>query len=131
MDIKRNGSQPSAKGPAEFFTGTVRIDPLFQAPAPARMQGASVTFEPGARTAWHKHPLGQILIVTAGCGWTQCEGEPVAEIRAGDVIWCPPNHRHWHGATPTTAMSHIAIQEALDGKVVEWMEKVSDAQYRI
>jgi quercetin dioxygenase-like cupin family protein len=131
MDIKRNGSQPSAKGPAEFFTGTVRIDPLFQAPAPARMQGASVTFEPGARTAWHKHPLGQILIVTAGCGWTQCEGEPVVEIRAGDVIWCPPNHRHWHGATPTTAMSHIAIQEALDGKVVEWMEKVSDAQYRI
>ena len=131
MDIKRNGSQPSAKGPAEFFTGTVRIDPLFQAPAPARMQGASVTFEPGARTAWHKHPLGQILIVTAGCGWTQCEGEPVVEIRAGDVIWCPPNHRHWHGATPTTAMSHIAIQEALDGKVVEWMEKVSDEQYRM
>ena len=131
MDIKRNGSQPSAKGPADYFTGTVRIDPLFQAPAPARMQGASVTFEPGARTAWHKHPLGQILIVTAGCGWTQCEGEPVVEIRAGDVIWCPPNHRHWHGATPTTAMSHIAIQEALDGKVVEWMEKVSDAQYRI
>jgi quercetin dioxygenase-like cupin family protein len=131
MDIKRNGSQPSAQGPAECFTGTVRIDPLFQAPAPARMQGASVTFEPGARTAWHKHPLGQILIVTAGCGWTQCEGEPVAEIRAGDVIWCPANHRHWHGATPTTAMTHIAIQEALDGKVVEWMEKVSDAQYRI
>jgi len=131
MDIKRNGSQPSAKGPADYFTGTVRIDPLFQAPAPARMQGASVTFEPGARTAWHRHPLGQILIVTAGCGWTQCEGEPGAEIRAGDVIWCPPNHRHWHGATPTTAMTHIAIQEALDGKVVEWMEKVSDAQYRI
>lgn len=131
MGIKRNGSQPSAKGPAEYFTGAVRIDPLFQAPAPARMQGASVTFEPGARTAWHIHPLGQILIVTAGCGWTQCEGEPVAEIRAGDVIWCPPNHRHWHGATPTTAMTHIAIQEALDGKVVEWMEKVSDAQYRI
>ena len=131
MGIKRNGSQPSAKGPAEYFTGAVRIDPLFQAPAPARMQGASVTFEPGARTAWHIHPLGQILIVTAGCGWTQCEGEPVAEIRAGDVIWCPPNHRHWHGATPSTAMTHIAIQEALDGKVVEWMEKVSDAQYRI
>jgi quercetin dioxygenase-like cupin family protein len=131
MDIKRNGSQPSAKGSAEYFTGTVRIDPLFQAPAPARMQGASVTFEPGARTAWHKHPLGQILIVTAGCGWTQCEGEPVAEIRAGDVIWCPPNHRHWHGATPTTAMTHIAVQEALDGKVVEWLEKVSDAQYRM
>jgi quercetin dioxygenase-like cupin family protein len=131
MDIKRNGSQPSVKGPVDYFTGTVRIDPLFQAPAPARMQGASVTFEPGARTAWHKHPLGQILIVTAGCGWTQCEGEPVAEIRAGDVIWCPPNHRHWHGATPTTAMTHIAIQEALDGKVVEWMEKVSDSQYRI
>ena len=121
----------SAKGAAEYFTGTVRIDPLFQAPAPARAQGASVTFEPGARTAWHMHPLGQTLIVTAGCGWTQCEGEPVAEIRAGDVIWCPPNHRHWHGATPTTAMTHIAIQEALNGKVVEWMEKVSDEEYRI
>jgi len=131
MEIKRNGSQPSAKGAAEYFTGTVRIDPLFQAPAPARAQGASVTFEPGARTAWHMHPLGQTLIVTAGCGWTQCEGEPVAEIRAGDVIWCPPNHRHWHGATPTTAMTHIAIQEALNGKVVEWMEKVSDEEYRI
>jgi quercetin dioxygenase-like cupin family protein len=131
MDIKRNGSQPSTRGGAEYFTGTVRIDPLFQAPAPARVQGASVTFEPGARTAWHTHPLGQTLIVTAGCGWTQCEGEPVAEIRAGDVIWCPPNHRHWHGATPTTAMTHIAIQEALNGKVVEWMEQVSDEQYRI
>jgi len=129
MDIKRCGSQPSSKGPAEYFTGTVRIDPLFDAPAPARVRGASVTFEPGARSAWHTHPLGQALIVTAGCGWTQCEGGPIVEIRAGDVIWCPPNHRHWHGATPTTAMTHIAIQEALDGKVITWMEKVSDEQY--
>jgi quercetin dioxygenase-like cupin family protein len=107
----------------------VRIDPLFSAPAPARVACASVTFEPGARTAWHTHPLGQTLVVTAGCGWTQCEGEAVVEIRAGDVIWCPPNHRHWHGATPTTSMTHIAIQEALDGKVVEWMEHVPDAVY--
>ena len=130
MDIKRNGSQPSGKGPADYLTGTVRIDPLFQAPDPARVRGASVTFEPGARTAWHTHPLGQTLIVTAGCGWTQCDGEPIVEIRAGDVIWCPPGHKHWHGAGPTTAMTHIALQEALDGKVVDWMEHVSDAQYR-
>src|SRR5205085_5804765 len=129
MDIKRNGSQPSAKGPDEYFTGTVRIDPLFEAPDPARARGASVTFEPGARSAWHTHPLGQTLIVTSGCGWVQCEGGPKVEIRPGDVVWCPPNEKHWHGATPTTAMTHIAIQEALDGKVVEWMEKVSDEQY--
>ena len=106
----------SQKGLEEFFTGTVRIDPLNAPPAPARVSCASVTFEPGARSAWHAHPLGQILIVTAGCGWTQCEGEPIVEIRAGDVVWCPPGHKHWHGATPTTAMTHIAVQEALDGK---------------
>ena len=129
MHIKRNGSQPSMQGPAEWFTGSVRIDPLFTAPAPARTACASVTFEPGARTAWHSHPLGQILVVTAGCGWTQCEHGPIEEIRAGDVIFCPPGHRHWHGATPSTPMTHIAIQEALDGKVVDWMEHVSDAQY--
>jgi len=116
MELKRAGSQPSAKGSPEFFTGSVRIDPLNAPPAPARVSCASVTFEPGARTAWHKHPLGQTLVVTSGCGWTQCEGEPIVEIRAGDVIWCPPGHRHWHGATPTTAMTHIAIQEALDGE---------------
>ena len=129
MEIKRSGSQPSTKGPTDYFTGSVRIDPLFTAPSPARAACASVTFEPGARTAWHTHPLGQVLIVTAGCGWTQCEGEAVVEIRAGDVIWCPPNHHHWHGATPTTSMTHIAIQEALDGKVVTWMEKVTEEQY--
>jgi quercetin dioxygenase-like cupin family protein len=129
MQIQRNGSRPSMQGPAEWFTGAVRIDPLFTAPAPARTACASVTFEPGARTAWHSHPLGQILVVTAGCGWTQCEDGPIEEIRAGDVIFCPPGHRHWHGATPTTSMTHIAIQEALDGKVVDWMEHVSDAQY--
>lgn len=129
--IKRNGSQPSAQGPAEYFTGNVRVDPLFDAPEPARASGALVTFEPGARSAWHTHPLGQTLIVTAGLGWTQCEGEPKEEIRPGDVVICPPGKRHWHGATPTTAMSHIAIQEHDDnGKVVEWMEKVSDEQYR-
>jgi len=130
MEIKRNGSQPSAKGPADYFTGTVRIDPLFEAPAPARVRAASVTFEPGARSAWHTHPLGQALIVTAGLGWTQCWGEPKQEIRPGDVILCPPGKKHWHGATPTTSMTHIAIQEALNGKVVEWMEQVSDQQYR-
>ena len=130
MDIKRCGSQPSGKGPAEYFTGTVRIDPLFETPDPARARGASVTFEPGARSAWHTHPLGQILIVTSGCGWVQSEGGPKAQIRAGDVVWCPPKEKHWHGATPTTAMTHIAIQEQLDGKVVEWMEKVSDEQYQ-
>jgi quercetin dioxygenase-like cupin family protein len=130
MEIQRNGSQASGKGPAEWFTGTVRIDPLFEAPAPARARGASVTFEPGARTAWHTHPLGQTLIVTAGCGRVQREGGPVEEIRPGDVVWFPPGERHWHGAAPTTAMIHIAIQEALDGKAVDWMEPVTDEQYR-
>ena len=130
MDIKRNGSRPSGTGPAEYFTGSVRIDPLFQASAPARVVGASVTFEPGARTVWHSHPLGQTLIVTAGCGWAQHDGGPVEEIRPGDVVWFPPGERHWHGATATTAMTHIAIQEALDGKTVDWLEKVSDEQYR-
>ncbi|MFO0953722.1 MAG: cupin domain-containing protein [Isosphaeraceae bacterium] len=130
MEIKRSGSQPSGKGPAEWFTGAVRIDPLFQANAPARAAGANVTFEPGARTAWHTHPLGQTIVVTSGCGWAQEEGGPVEEIRPGDVVWFPPGVRHWHGATPTTAMTHIAIQEALDGKVVDWLEPVSDAQYR-
>ncbi len=130
MDITRVGSQASAKGPADWFTGTVRIDRLFQAQAPARAAGASVTFEPGARTAWHAHPLGQTLIVTAGCGWARREGGPVEEIRPGDVVWFPPGEKHWHGATATTAMTHIAIQEQLDEKVVDWMEKVSDEQYR-
>ena len=129
MELKRVGSQPSAKGPAEFFSGTVRLDPLFQAPAPARVATASVTFEPGARSAWHTHPLGQILVVISGCGLTQCSGEPAVRIRAGDVIWCPPGHKHWHGATPGTAMTHIAIQEALDGKFVNWLEKVTDDEY--
>ena len=130
MDIKRNGSQTSGKGSAENFTGTVRIDPLFQAPEPARGFGASVTFEPGAHSAWHSHPLGQTLIVTAGCGLVQSWGGPVEKIQPGDVIWCPPGEKHWHGATPTTAMTHIAIQEKRDGKMVDWMEKVSDEQYR-
>jgi quercetin dioxygenase-like cupin family protein len=129
MEIKRVGSQPSSKGRSDWFTGTVRIDPLFDAPEPARVRGASVTFEPGARTAWHTHPLGQTLIVTAGCGWVQREGSPIEEIHPGDVVWFPPNEKHWHGAAPTTAMTHIAIQEQLDGKVAEWMEKVSDEQY--
>jgi quercetin dioxygenase-like cupin family protein len=130
MDIKRSGSQSSSKGPAEWFTGIVRIDPLFQAPAPARVFGASVTFEPGARTAWHTHPLGQTLIVTAGCGWVQRAGGPIEEIRPGDVVWFPPGEKHWHGATASTAMTHIAIVEQLDGKTADWMEKVSDKQYR-
>jgi quercetin dioxygenase-like cupin family protein len=129
MDIKRAGSQPSANGSPDWFTGTVRIDPLFQAPQPARVAGAMVTFEPGARTAWHTHPLGQTLVVTAGFGRAQREGESVEEIRPGDVIWFPPGVRHWHGASPTTAMTHIAIQESLDGKAVDWMEKVTDQQY--
>jgi quercetin dioxygenase-like cupin family protein len=129
MEIKRSGSQPSGKGPAEYFTGTVRIDPLFQANDPARALGVSVTFEPGARTAWHTHPLGQTLIVTAGCGWAQHWGGPVEEIRPGDVVWFPPGEKHWHGATPTTAMTHIAIVEQLDGKAADWLEKVSDEQY--
>ena len=130
MEIRRIGSQPSVQGPSEWFTGTVRIDPLLQAPDPARVQCATVTFEPGARSAWHRHPLGQTLIVTAGCGWVQREGGPVEEIRPGDVVWTSPGEKHWHGATPTTAMTHIAIQEHLDGKVVEWMEQVTDEQYR-
>ena len=129
MDIKRSGSRPSGKGPADYFTGTVRIDPLFNPPAPARVVGASVTFEPGARTAWHTHPLGQTLIVTAGCGWAQRWGGSVEEIRPGDVIWFAPGEKHWHGATATTAMTHIAIQESVDGSPVIWMEKVTDAQY--
>ena len=129
MEIKRSGSQPSAKGPGEWFTGTVRIDPLFDAPAPARAAGASVTFEPGARTAWHTHPLGQTLIVTAGLGLAQREGGPVEEIRPGDVVWFEPGEKHWHGASATTAMTHIAIQEHQDGKVVDWLEPVSDEQY--
>jgi quercetin dioxygenase-like cupin family protein len=130
MEIKRSCAQPSQKGPAEWFTGTVRIDPLFQANAPARAAGAAVTFEPGARTAWHTHPLGQTLIVTFGCGWVQREDGPVEEIRPGDVVWFGSGEKHWHGASPTTAMTHIAIQEALDGKVVDWMEKVSDEEYQ-
>ena len=130
MEIKPSGSQASGKGPAENFTGTVRIDPLFQAPGPARAVGASVTFEPGARTAWHTHPLGQNLIVIYGCGLVQSWGGPIKEIRPGDVIWCPPGEKHWHGATPTTAMTQIAMQEQLDGKAVDWMEKVSEEQYQ-
>jgi quercetin dioxygenase-like cupin family protein len=129
MEIKRIGSQPSGKGPDDWFTGTVRIDPLFQTNAPARVAGASVTFEPGARTAWHTHPLGQTLIVTSGCGWVQKEGGKVEEIHPGDVIWLSPGEKHWHGATAITAMTHIAIHEHLDGKMVDWMEKVTDDQY--
>src|SRR5437016_614653 len=131
MDIKRSGSQRSSKGSAEYFTGTVRIQPLFEAPEPARVRGASVIFEPGARTAWHTHPLGQTLIVTSGLGWAQREGGSIEEIRPGDVVWFAPNEKHWHGAAPTSAMTHIAIQEALDGKVVDWMEHVSDEEYRL
>ncbi|MBN9437529.1 cupin domain-containing protein [Bosea sp. (in: a-proteobacteria)] len=130
MEIKRSGSQPSGKGPAEYFTGQVRIDPLFNPPDPARIATAHVTFEPGARTAWHTHPLGQTLIVTAGCGWAQREGGPVEEIRAGDVVWFPPGERHWHGATAATAMSHIALQERLDGETVKWLDHVTEEQYR-
>jgi quercetin dioxygenase-like cupin family protein len=129
MDIKRNGTRPSGKGPADYFTGTVRVDPLFEAPEPACGRGATVTFEPGARTAWHTHPLGQTLIVTSGRGRVQRWGGPVEDIQPGDVVWFPPGEKHWHGASPMTAMTHIAIQEALNGKVVEWMEQVSDAQY--
>ncbi|MBV9220988.1 MAG: cupin domain-containing protein [Methylobacteriaceae bacterium] len=130
MELKRNGSQLSGKGLAEYFTGSVRIDPLIQAPDPARVVAASVTFEPGARTAWHSHPLGQTLIVTAGCGRVQRDGGPVEEIGPGDVVWFPPGEKHWHGAAPSTAMTHIAIQEQLGGKTADWMEKVSDEQYR-
>ncbi|KEC73364.1 UNVERIFIED_ORG: quercetin dioxygenase-like cupin family protein [Rhizobium esperanzae] len=130
MDIKRNGSQPSAQGPTDWFTGTVRIDPLLTATDPARAAGASVTFEPGARTAWHTHPLGQTLIVTAGCGRVQRQDGPIEEIRPGDVVRFAPGERHWHGASPTTAMTHIAIQEQLDGKAVDWMEHVTDTEYQ-
>src|SRR5450631_3487904 len=130
MDIQRSGSRPSEKGSAEYFTGTVRIDPQFEALAPARVRGASVTFEPGARTAWHTHPLGQTLIVTSGRGLAQRRGGPVEEIRPGDVVWFAPGEKHWHGAAATTAMTHIAIQEQLDGKTADWMEQVSDEQYR-
>jgi quercetin dioxygenase-like cupin family protein len=130
MEIKRAGSQPSNKGKAEYFTGAVRIDPLFTAESPARAVGASVSFEPGARTAWHTHPLGQTLIVTAGVGRAQRWGGPVEEIHPGDVVWFPPGEKHWHGAGPTTAMTHFAVQEALDGKTVEWLEHVTDEQYK-
>jgi quercetin dioxygenase-like cupin family protein len=129
MEIKRCGSQASTKGQAEYFTGTVRLDPLFSAPEPARVAAACVTFEPRARTAWHTHPLGQNLFVTAGCGRVQRWGGPVEEIRPGDVIWIPPGEKHWHGAAPTTAMTHIATQERLDGKAADWLEHVSDEQY--
>jgi len=130
MQINRVGSKPSNKGPEDYFTGSVRIDPLLPVAPEGKVAGASVTFEPGARTAWHTHPLGQTLIVTAGCGWAQRDGGPVEEIRPGDVVWFSPGERHWHGATATTGMTHIAIQEALDGKVVEWLEKVSDDDYQ-
>jgi quercetin dioxygenase-like cupin family protein len=130
MEIRRSGSQPSSKASADHFTGAVRMDPLFQAPDPARVICVSVTFEPGARTAWHTHPMGQTLVVTAGCGLVQSGGGPVETIQPGDVIWCPPGEKHWHGATATTAMTHIAILERLDGKNVDWMDKVSDEQYQ-
>jgi quercetin dioxygenase-like cupin family protein len=130
VEIRKNGTQASTQGPAEYFTGNVRIDPLAEAPEPARVRAASVTFEPCARSAWHTHPLGQTLIVTAGRGYVQSWGGPVRVIGPGDVVWCPPGEKHWHGAAPGTALTHIAIQEALDGKVVDWMEKVSDEQYQ-
>ena len=129
MELIRNGTRPSAQGPVDYFTGTVRIDTPFKGAGDSRVTGATVTFEPGARSAWHTHPLGQVLLVTAGKGWTQCDGGPIVELNAGDVVVCPPGHRHWHGATPTTAMTHIAIQEAVDGVTVHWMEKVTDEQY--
>jgi quercetin dioxygenase-like cupin family protein len=129
MEIKRNGSQPSFKGPADWFTGAVRVDAAFQGPDPARVGVGTVTFEPGARAAWHTHPFGQILIVTAGCGWAQREGGPTEEIRAGDMVWFEPGEKHWHGATATTAVTHIAITESLDGKNADWMEHVTDEQY--
>jgi quercetin dioxygenase-like cupin family protein len=130
MEIRRADSRSSSRGSSDWFTGNVQIDPLFEARDPARVRGASVTFEPGARTAWHTHPLGQTLIVTAGAGWAQREGGPIEEIRPGDVVWFAPNEKHWHGATPNAAMTHIAIQEALDGKAVEWLEHVTDQQYK-
>jgi quercetin dioxygenase-like cupin family protein len=130
LNIKRNGSTPSARGPTDYFTGTVRIDNPFQGSAPARVGGATVTFEPGARTAWHTHPLGQTLLVFSGVGRVQREGGPIEEIRAGDIVWIEPGEKHWHGASPTTAMTHVAIAEGLDGKVVDWMEHVTDEQYQ-
>jgi|SRR5208282_84974 len=130
MDIKRAGSQPSKKGPSEWFTGTVRIDPLFEVKAPSRAQGICVTFEPEARTLWHTHPLGQHLVVTSGCGWVQRWGGPIEEIRPGDVVWIPPGEKHWHGAAATTAMMHIAVYEFMDGSGADWLEAVSDVQYR-
>jgi quercetin dioxygenase-like cupin family protein len=130
MDIARSGALPSHKGSADYFSGSVRVEPLLQASSPARVAGASVTFEPGARTAWHTHPLGQTLIVTKGLGWAQREGGPVEEIRPGDVVWFPPGEKHWHGATPTTPMTHIAIQEAEDGRTVDWLEHVTADQYK-
>lgn len=129
MELKRNGTQPSGKGPADYFTGTVRIDPLLQAKEPSRVNAASVTFEPGARTAWHTHPLGQTLIVTAGFGRAQSWGGPVEELRPGDVVTFAPGEKHWHGASPATAMTHVALHEALDGKTVDWLEHVTDEQY--
>ena len=130
MEIRRSGAQPSGRGPAEWFTGTVRIDPLFSPPDPSRVAGALVTFEPGARTAWHTHPFGQTLLVMTGLGWVQRDGGPVEEIRPGDVVWFAPGEKHWHGASPTNAMSHVAIQEKLDGSPVTWLEHVTDEQYR-
>lgn len=129
MHLIRNGSQPSVKGPAEFFTGTVRVDAPFKGLGDATISGGTVTFEPGARSAWHTHPLGQVLLVIAGKGWTQCEGEEIVEINAGDIIICPPGHKHWHGATPTTAMTHITVQESVDGVAVNWLAKVTDEEY--
>ena len=129
MKIERNGSRPSTKGAQDYFSGSVRVEPVFQVGEPMRLNAGSVTFEPGARTAWHTHPLGQTLIITAGLGWVQTEGGQIEEVRPGDVVWFPPGEKHWHGATPTTAMTHIAVQESLNGKNVDWMEKVSDAQY--
>jgi quercetin dioxygenase-like cupin family protein len=130
MEIRRSGAEPSGKGPSDYFTGAVRVDPLFSPPDPARVSGAHVTFEPGARTAWHTHPLGQTLIVATGLGWVQREGGPIEEIRPGDVVWFAPGEKHWHGATATTAMSHIAIQEKLNGSAVNWLEHVTDEQYQ-
>ena len=129
MKIERNGSRPSTKGSQDYFSGSVRVDPVFQVDEPMRLNAGSVTFEPGARTAWHTHPLGQTLIITAGLGWVQTEGGQIEEVRPGDVVWFPPGEKHWHGATPTTAMTHIAVQESLNGKNVDWMEKVNDTQY--
>ena len=131
IDIKRNGSRPSQKGSQDWFTGTVRVDPLFQAPDPARVTGGQVTFEPGARTAWHTHPLGQTLYVISGIGRVQAKGGPIREIRPGDVVWIPPNEKHWHGASPGNSMTHIAMQEALDGSAVTWMEHVADDEYNV